>query len=561
MGTRRHSALRRSLVPIACAASALAAGCGGSSSSGAAISPPVTYAVGGMVAGLGSGAQVALSDNGQDVLLVQRSGAFTFGTRLAAGAHYLIAVQTQPAGMNCTVANGSGTMLAAPVSNVMVACSASVFTVGGTVSGVTTSGLVLANGTTSLMVAANASTFRLPAAFASGAAYDVTIKAHPPGRSCSVAQGSGVVGSANVSDVSVACVPGAESVLHAFPAAVGDGSTPYGSLLRASDGSLYGLTYAGGANDLGVAFRVAPDGSESVLHSFGAGADGANPHGRLIQGSDGNLYGLTSAGGDYGHGVAFMLTPSGAETVLHSFGTGAGAQDPYGSLLQGSDGNFYGMSMHGGANGLGSVFMLRPDGSELVIYSFSAGGDGQTPHGSLIQANDGRLYGMTTSGGAYGNGTAFSVTLQGAETVLHSFGASGDGATPSGGLVQASDGNFYALTSAGGANGLSAAVRIGADGTEMVLASFGAGHDGANPSGTLLMASDGNFYALASGGGANGAGAVLQLAPGGAHSVLYSFGGGADGAAPSGSLIEGPDATLYGMTSGDRAGGTVFQID
>ena len=91
--------------------------------------------------------------------------------------------------------------------------------------------------------------------------------------------------------------------------------------------------------------------------------------------------------------------------------------------------------------------------------------------------------------------------------------------------------------------------------------SFGAGNDGASPGGDLLQASDGNFYALTSAGGSNGDGAVLQISPAGAESVLYSFGGGADGQAPFGSLIEGPDATLYGMTSGARAGGTAFRID
>jgi len=300
-----------------------------------------------------------------------------------------------------------------------------------------------------------------------------------------------------------------------------------------------------------------------VLYSFAGGSDGANPHGSLIQARDGNFYGVTVAGGDFGHGVIFMLTPAGTESVLHAFGSGAGAQDPYGTLVQASDGNFYGMSVHGGAYGLGAVYLIRPDGSELVIHSFGNGADGQGPFGSLIQASDGNLYGMTASGGAYGGGIAFSLTLQGTETVLHSFGSGSDGAAPHGSLLQASDGNFYGLTSGGGANGMGAAIRISAAGAESVLASFGAGNDGASPSGDLLQGSDGNLYALASAGGANGAGAVLELSLSGAEAVLYSFAGGGDGQQPAGSLIEGPDATLYGTTSGGRAGegGTVFRID
>ncbi|HEY7995935.1 MAG TPA: choice-of-anchor tandem repeat GloVer-containing protein [Steroidobacteraceae bacterium] len=559
MGNLNRGASRRSLPVLLAGACALFSGCGGSS--GTAAGPPDTYSVGGTVSGLGTGTQLALLDNGQDALMVSASGAFTFSTRLAAGSRYTVAVQRQPRGFSCAVSNGSGVVGAAPVASVRVACGASVFTVGGVVSGLDGTGLVLANGSTVVAVPANAGSFSLPGSFASGASYDVIVTAHPPGHRCSITQGSGVVGTANVSNIMVACVPGAESVLHAFPDASADGATPYGTLLRGSDGALYGLTFSGGANGLGTAFRIAADGTETVLHAFGAGSDGANPHGSLLQASDGNFYGVTAFGGDYGHGVVFELTPAGDESVLHSFGSGAGAQDPYGTLLQASDGNFYGTSLHGGAHGLGAVFMIRPDGSELVLHSFGAGNDGQTPAGSLVLGSDGNLYGMSTAGGGFGYGVIFVMTLQGAETVLHSFGSGGDGASPTGTPILASGGSFYALTSAGGSNGRGAAIRFSSDGSETVLVSFGAGNDGASPGGDLLQASDGNFYALASAGGSNGAGAVLQISPAGAESVLYSFGGGADGQAPFGSLIEGPDAALYGMTSGARAGGTAFRID
>jgi len=559
MGNLRRGALRCSLLVLLAGAGALSSGCGGSS--GTATGPAVTYTVGGTVSGLGAGTQLVLIDNGQDALRVSASGAFTFATRLAAGSRYTVAVQSQPSGLACAVSNGSGVVAAAPVASVRVACAASVFTVGGAVSGVSGPGLVLSNGTTAVSVSANAGSFSLPGSFASGARYDVIVKAHPPGRSCSVTHGSGVVGTANVSNIVVACVPGAQAVLHAFPDASADGATPYGSLLRGSDGALYGLTFSGGANGLGTAFRLDPDGSETVLHAFGAGGDGANPHGSLLQASDGNFYGVTAFGGDYGHGVVFVLTPAGDESVLHSFGSGAGAQDPYGTLLRASDGNFYGTSLHGGANGLGAVFMIRPDGSELVLHSFGAGNDGQMPAGSLVAGSDGNLYGMTAAGGAFGGGVIFVMTLQGSETVLHAFGSGGDGAEPTGTPILAGDGSFYALTRAGGSHGKGTAIRFDSDGSETVLVSLGAGSDGAGPGGDLLQASDGNFYALTSAGGTNGAGAVLQITPAGAEAVLYSFGGGAQGEAPFGSLIEGPDATLYGMTSGARAGGTAFRID
>ncbi|HYM27087.1 MAG TPA: hypothetical protein VET66_02980, partial [Steroidobacteraceae bacterium] len=215
MGNLRRGALRLTLPVLLAGACAPISGCGGSAA--AATSATVTYTVGGTVSGLGAGTQLALLDNGQDALMVSSSGAFTFPTRLAAGSRYAVAVQRQPSGFSCAVSNGSGIVGAAPVASVRVACGPSVFTVGGVVSGLSGSGLVLADGSTVVAVSATAAGFRLPGSFASGASYDVIVKAHPPGHSCSVTHGSGVVGSANVGNIVVACVPGAESVLHVFP--------------------------------------------------------------------------------------------------------------------------------------------------------------------------------------------------------------------------------------------------------------------------------------------------------------------------------------------------------
>jgi uncharacterized repeat protein (TIGR03803 family) len=523
---------------------------------------PITYPLGGTISGLH--AQGLVLTNGTDTLSVPaRTGSFTMPTSLPQGAHYAIGIASQPSGLLCAVSNGSGTMGAAPVADVAVSCGPSGYTIGGSIAGLGTNGLTLADGGDTLSVLANAMSFTMPAAVPSGAPYNVSVQTHPPAVSCSVSNGSGVVGSADVSGIAVACAPGSESVVYAFSGAA-DGISPYGSLLLAGDGNLYGLSYIGGANGAGMAFRITPDGSETVVYSFGAAGDGANPHGSLIQGSDGSFYGVTAYGGAYGHGVVFVLNASsGIESVLYSFGLGADAQDPYGSLLQASDGNFYGLSVHGGTYGLGTAFVISAQGNETVLHSFGAAADGATPFGTLVQASDGSLYGMTSAGGAYSNGIAFSLTLQGAETVLHSFGLGTDGANPAGSLIQASDGNFYGLTRDGGANGTGAAIVLSASGTESVLASLGAGGDGANPFGDLLQASDGNLYALTRNGGANGGGAVLQISLQGAESVLYSFGSAGDGTTPFGSLVETGDGTLYGMTSaGGMAGhGTVFEVN
>ena len=153
--------------------------------------------------------------------------------------------------------------------------------------------------------------------------------------------------------------------------------------------------------------------------------------------------------------------------------------------------------------------------SESVLYSLSGGSDGGNPYGSLIQASDGNLYGMTNGGGAYGSGAVIQVTLAGTESVLYSFGASGggDGAMPTGSLIQGSDGNFYGMTSGGGANGAGAVITINTNGVESVLYSFDPSvSDGNGPVyGNLTLANDGHLYGMTYGGGLNNTGAVIKI--------------------------------------------------
>ena len=344
------------------------------------------------------------------------------------------------------------------------------------------------------------------------------------------------------------------SVLHSFGSA-GDGAMPFDSLIQASDGSFYGMTSAGGENGTGAVIKITPAGIESVLYSFGAAAsgDGSSPYGSLVQADDGNLYGMTFGGGANGMGTVIKISTSGTESVLYSFGSyqSGDGYGPYGSLIQASDGNFYGMTPVGGANGTGAVIKITPEGSELVLYSLGSAGDGANPNGSLIQASDGNFYGMTYRGGANGFGTVIKITPAGTESVLHSFGSASDGANPNGSLIQASDGNFYGMTSVGGMNGGGAVIKITPAGTESVLHSFGSAGDGYYPSGSLFQASDENFYGMTHSGGAiDPFGAVIKITPGGTESVLYSFGSAGDGYGPDGSLIQASNGNLYGMTLG-----------
>jgi uncharacterized repeat protein (TIGR03803 family) len=167
------------------------------------------------------------------------------------------------------------------------------------------------------------------------------------------------------------------------------------------------MTSTGGAHYAGTVFKATPSGTVTILHSFNTTIDGENPSGSLVQGSDGNFYGMTRFGGANGAGTVFEITPSGTETILHSFANNStDGGYPAGSLILGSDGNFYGMAGSGGANGDGIIFKITPTGSETVLWSF-AGSNGSTPYGDLTIGPDGTLYGVTSAGGANGHGVVF----------------------------------------------------------------------------------------------------------------------------------------------------------
>jgi uncharacterized repeat protein (TIGR03803 family) len=214
---------------------------------------------------------------------------------------------------------------------------------------------------------------------------------------------------------------GTLTVLHSFSGAP-DGLYPIAGLLLDAAGNLYGTTTGGGGCSTivagcGIVFKIAPDGTESVLYTFTGGADGAGP-GSLVMDAQGNLYGITSLGGNFvpgcggGCGTVFKLTPSGTETVLHAFTGGVDGVAPLGRLVRDAKGNLYGATQQGGASGFntpGTVFKVTPEGEESILYTFSATGDGFNPVGGVIRDGQGNLYGTTLNGGAFGYGTAFKI--------------------------------------------------------------------------------------------------------------------------------------------------------
>ncbi|HTV66262.1 MAG TPA: choice-of-anchor tandem repeat GloVer-containing protein [Bryocella sp.] len=356
------------------------------------------------------------------------------------------------------------------------------------------------------------------------------------------------------------------TTLHNFAGQPNDGKDPYAGLVQGTDGNFYGTTQNGGTNNKGTVFRMSPNGTVTILHSF-AGSDGQEPTAGLIQASDGNFYGTTSSAGPTG-GTVFKITPSGNLTTLASFNGEGGPEFPYSGLIQGSDGNFYGTTTQGGTHhGNGTVYRITPSGSVTTLYSFcalSGCADGYTPEGGLIQGSDGNFYGTTRSGGnGYNYGTVFKITPSGTLTTLHTFQGT-DGGDPYSALIQATDGNFYGTTSSAGANGSGGTVfKITAGGTLTTLYSFCALSgcaDGESPEAGVIQASDGNFYGTTYVGGGNRVGTIFEVTPQGTLTTLHSFNG-SDGAGPEDALVQ-VDGNFYGTTStgGPSGDGTVFQL-
>jgi len=340
------------------------------------------------------------------------------------------------------------------------------------------------------------------------------------------------------------------TVLYAFTGT--DGLTPNAGLVQGTDGNFYGTTSAGGANGNGTVFRITPSGALMTLHSF-SGIDGANPGAALVQGTDGNFYGTTQQGGANGIGTVFRSSPSGTLTSLHSFAWIDG-EKPVAALVQGTDGNFYGATSAGGASDKGTVFRITPSGALTTLHSF-VGSDGAYPW-ALVQGADGDFYGTTYLGGAGnpggpGYGTVFRIAPTGVLTTIHLFTFS-DGLSPQAGLVQGTDGNFYGTTSWGGAggSGKGTVFKITPGGVLTTLYSF-AGSDGQEPMASLVQATDGNFYGTTAWGGAGGVGTVFEMTSTGETTRLYSF---SDGGLPQAALVQGTDGNLYGTA------GVVFRL-
>jgi len=307
-----------------------------------------------------------------------------------------------------------------------------------------------------------------------------------------------------------------------------NGSIPKGGLVQGLDGNFYGTTFGGGTPDingdlLGTVFRATPSGVITSLVSFG-GTNGWGPMGRLLQGTDGFLYGTTRSGGpaynpntlpfNYGNGTVFRISTNGTLTTLASFDGTNGAY-PLGVLYEVTNGIFYGTCSSGGISNMGTIFQISTNGTLNTLASFN-GTNGSAPQAGLIKGRDGFFYGTTLNGGQSGNGTIFRMDNGDAITTLYSFtGLQNDGSNPYDVLTQGADGNLYGTTCNGGAYNLGVVFQATTTGNLTTLYSFhydfALPRDGGQPYGGLIQSGDGYFYGTAKGGGAYGGGTFFRF--------------------------------------------------
>lgn len=319
---------------------------------------------------------------------------------------------------------------------------------------------------------------------------------------------------------------GQETVLYSFTGHPTDGEAPEASLFQDSTGNLYGTTMQGGPKNNGTVFKLDRTGKETVLYSFCSGGypcpDGAMPLGSVIVDEDGSIYGTTYYGGAEDYGTVFKVDSGGTETVLYSFTGGADGAYPLANLVFDKAGNLYGTATHGGSNkcqsGCGVVFTLSPSGEETVLHSFTGAPDGAEPDAGLIWDEEGNLYSTTGGGGStnrHGSGTIFRLAPSGKETILHRFSGIPNGHTPSG-VVRDTAGDLYGTAGGGIGRGCSlvgcgVVYKLSETGELTLLYKFKGGADGrgATP-GLVRETSSGALYGTTATGGKTYGGSCLE---------------------------------------------------
>jgi uncharacterized repeat protein (TIGR03803 family) len=365
------------------------------------------------------------------------------------------------------------------------------------------------------------------------------------------------------------------------------GEYPYTELVRDGAGNLYGTAVEGGEFGGGTVFQLTPSGTLTVLYNFAGQLDGGQPYGGVTLDAEGNLYGAAVVGGtgqacEQGCGVAYKLTNDGGvwtQTILHNFTGGNDGAGPGAGLTIDQRGNLYGMTPIGGAYGLGTIYQLHPTEQGTwrfrVVHAFTGGVDGSSGSaGRMVIDEAGRLVGVTTVGGAHGHGIVFRLHQRAGSwrlETLHSFKGQPGAGFPYGALLIDPSGRLYGTTYYDGELGLGSVYRLAQAPSgrwrERVLHSFQGGSLGSHSISGLVL-SGGRLYGTTSEGGAPGCscGTIFELAPDGqgnwTHSVAYAFTGSPDGAYAYSGMISDGQGNLYGATAhgGEADDGSIYRF-
>jgi uncharacterized repeat protein (TIGR03803 family) len=358
----------------------------------------------------------------------------------------------------------------------------------------------------------------------------------------------------------------------------------YGPLVQGANGNFYGTTLGGGTSSYcknteqpffgcGTVFEMTPGGKVTTLYNFCSQADcadGSFPNG-LVLGANGNFYGTTQTGGVYNHGTLFEMTPGGNLTTLYKFCQLSECADgftPLGTLVQGVNESFYGVTEFGGGDprecgvGCGTAFEITAEGKLTTLHVFCGGSsclEGALPQAGLVLATNGNFYGSTYSRGKYEEGAIYEITPSGKTSALYGFCSQSnctDGRNPESALIQASDGNLYGVTPFGGTLNGGTAFKITLSGELTTLYDF---ND--TPLSSLTQGTDGNFYGTTWAGGAATDGSLYQLTPAGEVTTLYGFCAKTDcvdGSLPDAGVVQATNGSFYGPTA---EGGAIQYCD
>ncbi len=316
------------------------------------------------------------------------------------------------------------------------------------------------------------------------------------------------------------------SVVHAFAGAPGDGDRSMADVTFDNAGNLYGTTYNGGDSNNGAIFKIDTHGTETLLHSFDGGSGGGLPSaGVTIDEKTGDLYGVTPAGGTFGTGTLYKLAANGTFTVLHAFTPGTDGAAPHWRMIRDKKGNLYGVTQSGGTSSYGTLFEYSKKGAFTILHNFDL--SAAAPTGRLAQDSKGNLYGVDGTGGTstdcsgHGCGSVYALAPDGTFFTLYSFMDGTDGRYPVAGLTIDKKGNLYGTTGYGGSGNAGTVFVVSAKGEFATLFAFN-GSNGNGPEGELLMLKK-DLYVTAYSGGANSLGTVIKISPKGIGKALHDF--------------------------------------